>query len=191
VILQNVSEDVHVGRSDDHSCSHSASGIKSLERLLDRVVSNKVPGEEQMLPFAVGTQTQGGHKHSFVVGELVELHREVSRQDFQLLEGPVVDLQGAVRVLGEKVVLHFAPDVDRGVDLEAEPVGDEIIVANLESKIRKNSKYKSKTVLVGSLEAAKNFRVYSQQFGDPTSEISDQNFQNCGSIRDILKKTFS
>jgi len=48
----------------------------------------------------------------------------------------------------------------------------------------------SKTVLARSLEVAKDFRVYLPQFGDPISEISDQNFQNCGNIQDILEKTF-
>jgi len=44
----------------------------------------------------------------------------------------------------------------------------------------------SKTVLAGSLEVAKNFQGLFASL-----EISDKNFQNCGNIRDILKKIFS
>jgi len=51
--------------------------------------------------------------------------------------------------------------------------------------------FRSKTVLASlnlKLKDANNFRVYLPQFGDPMSEISDQYFQNCGNMRDILKK---
>jgi len=48
----------------------------------------------------------------------------------------------------------------------------------------------SKAVFEGSLEVAKNFKVYLPFWG-PYIKISDQNFQNCGNIGDILKEVFS
>jgi len=66
---------------------------------------------------------------------------------------------------------------------------DRLVKIWFEQKPREYWIYKtaflSLTVLTGSLEVVKNCRVYFPQF----EEISDQNFQNCGIIRDILKKT--
>jgi len=59
---------------------------------------------------------------------------------------------------------------------------------NLQLESKTSLFFRPKTVLEGSLEVAKNFRIYLPQFGDPMSEMSDQ---NCGKNRDILKKTFS
>jgi len=60
-----------------------------------------------------------------------------------------------------------------------------------ELKNKHNGLFLSKRALAGSFKNAKNFGVYQLHFGGPLSEISDQNFQNCENIRDILKMTFT